>query len=122
MSRKVPVLLLVDDEEGILSALRRVLRREGFEILTAGGTAEALTRLGEREVDAILSDHKMPGAGGLELLERAARLQPGAARLLLTGWPDEIPAERVRALGIRAVLPKPWDDAELRAVLRKVLG
>jgi CheY-like chemotaxis protein len=116
------VLLVVDDEEGILSALRRALRREGLEILTAGGSAEALARLGERQVDAILSDHKMPGGGGLELLERAARLQPRAARLLLTGWPDEIPPERVRALGIRAVVPKPWDDAELRAVLRKALG
>lgn len=117
-----PVLLIVDDEERILSSLRRALRKEGYEILTAGGAAEALATLEAREVRALLSDHKMPGLGGLELLERAAALRPSCALLLITGWPEEVDPARVQDLGIRAVIPKPWDDADLKATLRKVLG
>jgi response regulator RpfG family c-di-GMP phosphodiesterase len=64
----------------------------------------------------------MRGMSGLELLEQAARLRPAAARLLITGWPDAVPPERARALGLRALIPKPWDDAELKRALRDALG
>ena len=118
----VPTLLLVDDEPRILSALRRTLRRERYRILAATAPAEALRLLGAEPVDAILSDHKMPGMSGLELLAAAASRRPAAARLLITGWPDAIPSERLAALGIRALIPKPWDDAELKRALRQVLA
>jgi CheY-like chemotaxis protein len=117
-----PVLLLVDDEAHVLSALRRSLRREGYEIVSAETAAEALRILEAREVDAVLTDQKMPRMGGLELLERAARLRPRAARLLITGWMGEVPRARLEALGVRALIPKPWDDATLKAELRKALG
>jgi response regulator RpfG family c-di-GMP phosphodiesterase len=118
---RVPTLLLVDDEARILSALQRALRREGWRILTAGTVAEALRCLDEEPVDAVLTDHKMPRMSGLDVLEAAARRRPAAARLLISGWPDEIPPERMGALGIRALIPKPWDDAELKRVLRESL-
>ena len=74
--RKRPLLLIVDDEASILSALRRTLRREGWAIVTADSTAEALRVLEAQPVDAILSDQKMPGRSGLELLRHAAALRP----------------------------------------------
>jgi response regulator RpfG family c-di-GMP phosphodiesterase len=114
-----PVLLLVDDEERILAALRRTLRREGFEILCAESPARGLALLEERAVDVILSDHKMPGMSGLAFLARAARLRPGAARLLITGWPEEVPTAELASVGVRALVPKPWDDAELKATLHR---
>jgi len=58
---------------------------------------------------------------GLDVLEGAARRQPAAARILISGWPDEVPPERLAALGIRALIPKPWDDAELKRILREAL-
>jgi len=116
------VLLVVDDEARILSALRRTLRREGYEILTAETPAEALRILDERAVDLILSDQKMPGMSGLELLARAAERRPGAARLLITGWTEEVPQRQLEELGVRALLPKPWDDGELKRTLRQALG
>ena len=122
MSRDPPTLLLVDDEVRILSALRRSLRREGWRVLTAGTPAEALRLLDEEPIDAVLSDHKMPGMSGLEVLEAAARRRPDAARILISGWPDEIPAGRLEALGILALVPKPWDDAELKRILREALA
>lgn len=118
----VPTLLVVDDEVRILSALRRSLRHEGWRVLTAGSPAEALRLLDEEPIDAVLSDHKMPRMNGLDVLEAAAARRPAAARLLISGWPDEIPPARLAALGIRALIPKPWDDAELKRVLREALG
>ena len=116
-----PRLLIVDDEPRILSALRRSLRREGFEIVTADSTAEALRSLEAEPFDLILSDHKMPGMTGLQLLERAAEHSPGAIRLLITGWTEAIPDDDIRAVGVRAVITKPWDDAALKATLRRAV-
>jgi response regulator RpfG family c-di-GMP phosphodiesterase len=117
-----PTLLVVDDEVRILSALRRSLRREGWRVLTAGTPAEALRLLDEEPIDAVLSDHKMPRMSGLDVLEAAAQRRPLAARILISGWPDEISPERLRELGVRALVPKPWDDAELKRILREALG
>ena len=118
---RAPTLLVVDDEARILSAIHRSMRREGFEILLAGGADEALALLDEQAVDFVLSDQKMPGMSGLELLEEVARRWPGVGRALLTGWPEEVPRKRADAAGIVAILSKPWDDAELKAQLAELL-
>jgi response regulator RpfG family c-di-GMP phosphodiesterase len=117
-----PTLLIVDDEAQILSALKRTLRGEGYDVVTVENGAAALRILGKRGVDAILSDHKMPGMSGVQLLARVAEMRPDTIRMLITGWTHEIPAERLRAIGICALVTKPWDDAKLKATLRTVLG
>jgi len=116
-----PSLLIVDDEARILSALRRALRREGYEIVTSETAEEALRILDERAVDAILTDHKMPGMSGAQLLEEAARRRPEAVRMIITGWTEEIPRERLEALGVRALITKPWEDGKLKATLRRAI-
>ena len=121
MSR-TPVLLLVDDDAHILSALVRTLRREGWELRTAASAAEALETLAAGAVDAIVSDHKMPGRSGLELLREVADRWPAIPRILLTGWPEAVPEDERSAQGIDAVLPKPWEDADLRTTLRRLIG
>lgn len=117
-----PALLVVDDEERILSALRRALRKEGYEIVTAETPEAALRILGERRFDAVLSDHKMPGMSGMQLLARARELQPDLVLLLITGWTEEIPRDRLTQVGVRALITKPWDDARLKATLRRCLA
>jgi response regulator RpfG family c-di-GMP phosphodiesterase len=115
-------LLIVDDEVRILTALRRALRRENYEIFTAESGAEALKLLGERPMDIILSDHMMPGMSGLELLAEAAERQPEAVRLLITGWTESVPRHRLDSVGVSALIPKPWDDARLKQILRSAVS
>lgn len=114
-------LLIVDDEVRILTALRRTLRREGYEILTAETTGRALELLAEHPVDLVLSDQKMPGMSGVELLAEAKRMRPAAARILITGWTEAVPKNQMESLGIQALIPKPWDDRELKDCLRRAL-
>jgi len=118
-SARAPVLLLVDDEPRILSALRRCLRREPYELLCAETYAEALRLLETQPVDLVLTDHKMPGMTGLQLLARAASLRPRAIRMLITGWTESIPEPEIRAVGVRSVISKPWQDAALKEALRE---
>ena len=117
-----PAVLVVDDEARILSALRRSLRREGYEILTAETVEEALRVLDERSVGLILSDQKMPGMSGVQFLAEAARRRPEAVRMLITGWTEEIPREQLKELGVCALITKPWDDEKLKATLRRALS
>ena len=116
-----PKLLLVDDEERILTALRRSLRRDGYDITTAETPREALERLEQETFDAVLSDYKMPGMTGLELLAKVARMQPQAGKLLITGWSQALSQSELEAIGVDAVIPKPWEDAELKDALKKAL-
>ena len=114
-----PVVLIVDDEPRILSALHRTLRREGYELLIAETVERALEVVEQTAIDCVLSDHRMPGMSGLDLLERVAARWPDAGRLLITGWNVEIEPEALVRVGVREVLSKPWDDAELKRALRE---
>jgi response regulator RpfG family c-di-GMP phosphodiesterase len=117
-----PRLLFVDDEERILSALRRTLRREGYELRFATSPAEAERILETHPVDLVISDQRMPGQNGIDFLARAKHLCPAAGRLLLTGWTEEIPRAELARVGVLALVPKPWDDAELKRALRDALA
>jgi response regulator RpfG family c-di-GMP phosphodiesterase len=115
-------VLCVDDEPNILSALKRTLRGAGLRVLTAGSGREALEILGNEPVDIVVSDMRMPGMDGAELLEQVHRRWPASIRLLLTGHADTSAAvAAINRGGIFRYLTKPWDDSELRATLRQGL-
>ncbi len=117
-----PVVLLVDDEAHILSALQRVLRREAYDVITAASPAVALALLAKHAVAVVISDQKMPGASGVAFLREVAVKYPATKRILLTGWPEEIPQRERDAAKLEAILPKPWDEAELKATLQRCVG
>ncbi|HWH81348.1 MAG TPA: EAL domain-containing protein [Burkholderiaceae bacterium] len=113
--RRTKTLLLVDDEENILSSLKRLLRRDGYTILTACGAAEGLQRLAETEVDVIVSDQRMPGMTGVELLRRAKELYPDSIRMVLSGYTElQSIIDAINEGAIYKFLTKPWDDERLR--------
>ena len=115
-------LLLVDDEARVLSALERALRREGWLIRTAESSREALQILESSRFDVVMSDQKMPGMSGIELLTHVGRSHPETIRVLLTGWSEAISDDELREAGVEKVISKPWDDLELKALLRGWLG
>ena len=115
-------LLLVDDEERILSALRRSLRREGYEIRVATTVSQALGILDQETIDLILSDHMMPGMTGIEFLAEARRKQPDAILMLISGWSQAVSVEELEELGVSVLVSKPWDDLELKQTIRKLLA
>jgi two-component system response regulator HupR/HoxA len=117
-----PVVLLVDDDPRVLSALRRGLRREPICIETAANGREALERLDGDAIDLVISDQKMPGLSGIELLKAIRSRWPETQRILLSGWTSEIDKVDLDAAGLSCVIAKPWDDDELRRSIRRAVG
>lgn len=108
-------LLLVDDEENIVAALKRLLRRDGYQIITAHNAADGLLRLAEQHVDVILSDQRMPGMTGVEFLRRAKAQYPDTVRMVLSGYTElQSIIDAVNEGAIYRFLTKPWDDQHLR--------
>lgn len=122
MSAGRPVVLLVDDESHILTALQRTLRKEPYEVVATTSPSEALALLASREFAVLVSDQKMPGGSGIELLREVARRYPRTKRVLLTGWPEEVPAREREAAQLDAIVLKPWDDEQLKATLRRCVA
>lgn len=115
-------VLVVDDEPHVLSALRRALHKQGFEVLTAPDVPHALAVLATEPVDAIVSDMRMPGQTGAELLAKARQLAPDAVRILLTGYADmQATLEAVNEGEVFRFLTKPWEDALLVQAIREGL-
>jgi len=116
-------LLLVDDEENIVAALRRVLRSEGWRVLSATSAEQALQLMARHEVDVILSEQRMPGMTGVELLRRARQLYPDTIRLVLSGYTElQSIMDAINEGAIYKFLTKPWDDEQLRAHLREAFA
>jgi EAL domain-containing protein (putative c-di-GMP-specific phosphodiesterase class I)/ActR/RegA family two-component response regulator len=114
-----PTLLLVDDEENILNALVRMLRRDGYRILTAAGADEALDVLGRNDVQVVISDQRMPGTSGTDLLSKVREMYPDTVRMVLSGYTDLAAVTAAINQGaIYKFLTKPWNDEELRMQIR----
>jgi EAL domain-containing protein (putative c-di-GMP-specific phosphodiesterase class I)/CheY-like chemotaxis protein len=112
-------LLLVDDEVNIVAALKRLLRPDGYDILTAHSGEQGLELLAQQPVDVIISDQRMPGLNGADFLRQARTLRPDTIRIMLSGYTElQSVTEAVNEGAIYKFLTKPWDDEQLRAHLR----
>ena len=124
-------IMIVDDEQGILQALRRLFRRMtcSYGVLSYKLEIEmfttpkgALARARELDFDAFLSDYRMPEMDGIEFLKRAGALQPDAVKLLFSGTGDHAVVERAfEELSIFRFIAKPWDDATLVSAVAEAL-
>ncbi|MFC5301048.1 EAL domain-containing protein [Azospira restricta] len=112
-------ILLVDDEPSIIAALKRVLRRQGYTVLTAGSGAEGLELLATHEVGVVISDARMPEMPGAEFLRRVRDMHPDTVRIMLSGFTDlQAVTQAVNSGELFRFLTKPWDDMELVEVVR----
>ncbi|MBK8115418.1 MAG: EAL domain-containing protein [Candidatus Accumulibacter sp.] len=119
---QLPTVLLVDDEPSILSALNRLLRREGYRVLTAETGDAALGILARETVKVIVSDQRMPTMTGTDLLARVRTLYPETVRMVLSGH-SEIQAvtDAINRGAVYKYLNKPWDDETLKTEVRAAL-
>lgn len=108
-------VLVVDDDEGILAALQRVLLDEGYNVLTAKNAEEAFELLSLNRVLVILSDFRMPGMDGAEFLRRARELYPDTVRIMLSGYADINAVTSAVNLGaVYKVMYKPWGENDIK--------
>lgn len=115
----LPTLLLVDDEPNIISALSRLFRREGYDILSATSPSEGFELLAKNTVQVVLCDQRMPEMSGSEFLGKVRQLYPETVRLVLTGYTDiDAVTEAINKGAVFKFLTKPWDDDELREQVR----
>lgn len=114
-------LLCVDDEPDIVDNLFRTFRK-GYTVLTATSGEEALELLKAQPVDLIISDQRMPGLTGDEVLKAARTLQPEAIRILLTGYSDlESLVKCVNEAGIYKYITKPWEPEHLKLTVTRAI-
>jgi two-component system, NtrC family, response regulator HupR/HoxA len=114
-------ILVVDDEPRVLDALEAILAAE-FRVLRAGNGEEALRVLEREDAAVIVTDYRMPGMTGVELLRRSQDLAPDAVRIVLTAYTDvDSLMEAINTGRIYHFIPKPWDPNELLVVVRRAL-
>ncbi len=108
-------VLFVDDESNILSSIKRTLRREGYDILTAENAVEGFSLLARYDVQVIVSDQRMPGMNGTEFLSRVKNLYPQTVRMVLSGY-SEISAvtDSINKGAVYRFMMKPWNDENLK--------
>ena len=117
-----PTLLLVDDEPGILSSLRRLLRTSGYRILTAESGQAGLEILEHEPVDLVISDMRMPEMDGARFLEQVCKRWPKIIRILLTGYADiNSTIAAINRGEIYRYISKPWNDDDLMLIIRDAL-
>ncbi|GAG03116.1 unnamed protein product, partial [marine sediment metagenome] len=116
-------VLFVDDEKNILNALKRVLLDEPYETIFAESAKEALEMLRAEQVHVILSDMRMPGMSGLELLKIVKKEHPYIIRLLFSAYTDiHTLMAAINQGQILRFITKPWGhDEELRTIIRQAI-
>jgi len=112
-------ILIVDDEMGILDTLQILFRSEGFQVAVANSGREALDALSKERPDLVLSDIRMPGAGGLEVLSKARELDPELPVILMTAQASLQSAMRAVNEGAYHYIQKPFTNDELLTICRR---
>lgn len=114
-------ILIVDDEKNYLVVLEALLGAEGYEIITSQKARNALRLLRESDIDLLITDMKMPGMSGMELLEESKKLRPGLPVIMMTAFGTIEMA--VEAMKKRAFdyFTKPFQNEELKRTVKKAL-
>lgn len=115
-------ILIVDDEQQISNAISRLLAFSGFETHQACDAESALQVVAHRTFDMVISDNRMPGMQGIELLMKIKQISPGTERILMSGFADlEMVINAINKGEICRFITKPWDSQELRTMVEEIL-
>ena len=114
-------VLVVDDDPQALTALRRVLQREPYEVVTTGRPGLALNWLERKAASLVISDQRMAEMTGDLFLEGVWKRSPRTERLLITAFPESLEGVSESRRGLFSVLFKPWSEADLKKTIRALL-
>ncbi len=117
MLTKTRRVMFVDDEEGVRSSWDRLLSERGFSVTTVEDGERAISQLRDEPAEVVVSDLKMPGVDGLQLLEWLHESQPQTRFILLTGYGNDVVERRARELGAYEYLNKPISPETLSMVI-----
>jgi len=118
-----PNLVLVDDEQLVLSSLNSFLSLEtDYKINTFLSAIEALDFIENNDIDLVLSDYLMPEMDGITFLSKVRKFKPEIPRIILTGYADKENAiKAINEVGIFQYIEKPWDNDDLLIIIRNGL-
>src|SRR6185295_16381653 len=119
--RRRPTVLCLDDDPATLGSLERLLTAEPYDLVTTASPIEALKRLGRSPVDVVIADERMPDISGTAFLRMVEEQYPDTARLIVSGHPLVENWLKVDPELVHHFIPKPWNNDELRALLRGIL-
>jgi DNA-binding NtrC family response regulator len=111
MNGQKPLLVVIDDEQGILDVVGRFAQRAGYEAITCSSGREAIAQLQTRRADLVMVDLRMPDVGGLDVLRAIREIDPRCQAVLMTGYAS-VPGLALE-LGATDYLSKPLDFARL---------
>jgi DNA-binding NtrC family response regulator len=123
LSEDLGQIVLVDDEEMVLTSIRSFLMLETeYDVHTFLSANEALEFIAENEVDLVISDYLMPEMDGITFLGKIKDLRPEVTRIILTGYADKENAiKAINDVGLFQYIEKPWDNEDLRIIIRNGL-
>ena len=120
---KAQTIIIVDDEEMVLTSLKSFLALEtDYHVETFTRAAKALEYIESNEVDLVISDYLMPEMDGISFLAKVRELRPEVPRIILTGYADKENAiKAINEVGLYQYIEKPWDNEDILIVLRNGL-
>lgn len=114
-------IMIVDDEPANLRLLERLFRRD-YQVVTAASGKEALQLLEQHDVALLITDQRMPGMTGIELLQRIAEFRPHMVRMILTGYTDMgALVDAINCGQVYKYITKPWNNNDLRLTVERAI-
>jgi two-component system NtrC family response regulator len=114
-------ILIVDDEKNYLLVLEALLGPEGYEIITAGNAHDALRSVREADLDLVITDVKMPGMNGIELLEESKKIKPELPVIIMTAYGSIEMAVEAMKKNAYDYITKPFQNEQLKLTVKKAL-
>jgi len=115
-------ILLVDDDEWIRDSLSIYFESEDCHISVHETAEAALTEIGTRKFDVVITDYKLPSMDGITFLEKIKRSHPDAIKLMITAYASEVDVYRAKQAGAQELIPKPFTSKTIEACLTRLMG
>lgn len=113
-------ILLVDDEDHLQEVLGLLLELDGHQVTTAFSGEQAVERAKESQFDLVITDFKMPGMNGMEVVRTLKKTNPNISVVMITGYPTEDTEKEAQKLGVDDYIAKPFHMDKMREVIRRI--